>query len=71
MVENFREFGIEKSMKDSKTKVFSRHSAIGLSHAGEEDEILSVKEETTLIKKLEEEMAKALEEALRKNVKSA
>ena len=68
MVKNFREFGIDKPVKEGKQNSHPRFSAIEPQRYDEDDKLLSVKEETALLKKLEEEMDKVHEESLRKNV---
>ncbi len=69
LVDNFRELEIEnEKMSSQKQPVNPRISAIYAGSIDEGKEILSMKDETALLKKLEEEMAKALEEALCKNV---
>ena len=68
LVDNFREFEIEnEKISSQKQPANPRISAIYAGSIDEGKEILSMKDETALLKKLEEEMAKALEEALCKN----
>ena len=68
MVQEFREFGFEGPGQVNKVANY-RVSAINPNlHGQESDKILSMKEETSLLKKLEEEMEKVHEEALQKNV---
>ena len=54
-------------MMSSKTPA-NRMSHIEMSSTQAGDKILTMKEETDLIKKVDEDMTKSLEEALRKNV---
>lgn len=63
LVDNFREFEIEneKSNQPAKNAANYRMSAIYTGSVSEEKEILSIKDEQTLIKKLEEDMGKSLE----------
>jgi hypothetical protein len=63
LVDNFREFGIEneKANQPAKNVANYRMSAIYTGSVSEEKEILSIKDEQTLIKKLEEDMGKSLE----------
>ena len=68
MVKNFREFGIDKPAREAKQSSNPRFSAIEPQRYEEDDKLISVKEETVLLKKLEEEMDKVHEESLRKNV---